>query len=149
LWKRRIGFFAYLPASVRATFARDRARMTVDIDGERRYDGRVQMIFVANSGGVGGRAIQIAEAVRYDDGLFAIVVFGPRSPLGTLIAFTQLAARRWDRIKGAQFWEGAEVAVTCDPPLPMQVDGDGMGTTPFTIHMRPAALRVIVPDTSS
>ncbi len=146
LWKRRIGFFAYLPASVRATFARDRARMTVDIDGERRYDGRVQMIFVANSGGVGGRAIQIAEAVRYDDGLFAIVVFGPRSPLGTLIAFTQLAARRWDRIRGAQFWEGAEITVTCDPPLPMQVDGDGMGTTPFTIHMRPAALRVIVPD---
>ncbi len=146
LWKRRIGSFAYLPASVRATFARDRARMTVDIDGERRYDGRVQMIFVANSGGVGGRAIQIAEAVRYDDGLFAIVVFGPRSPLGTLIAFTQLAARRWDRIRGAQFWEGAEITVTCDPPLPMQVDGDGMGTTPFTIHMRPAALRVIVPD---
>ncbi len=146
LWKKRIGFFAYLPASVRATFARDRARMTIDIDGERRYDDRVQMIFVANSGGIGGRAIQIAERVRYDDGLFAIVVFGPRSPLGTLVAFTQLAARRWERIKGAQYWEGTEVVVTCDPPMPMQVDGDGMGTTPFTARMRPAALRVIVPD---
>ncbi|MDQ2784928.1 MAG: NAD(+)/NADH kinase, partial [Chloroflexota bacterium] len=145
-WKKRIGFFAYLPASVRATFARDRARMTVDIDGERRYDGRVQMIFVANSGGIGGRAIQIAARVRYDDGLFAVVVFGPRSPIGTLVAFTQLAARRWDRIMGAQYWAGAEIVVTCDPPLPMQVDGDEMGTTPFTIRMHPAALRVIVPD---
>lgn len=145
-WKRRIGFFAYLPASVRATFARDRARATIDVDGVRQYDGRVQMIFVANSGGIGGRAIQIADGVRYDDGLFSVAVFGPRSPLGTLIAFTQLAARRWGRIKGAQYWEGANVAVTCDPPLPMQVDGDGMGMTPFTIHMRPAALRVIVPD---
>jgi len=146
LWKKRIGFFAYLPASVRATFARDRARMTVDIDGERRYEGRVQMIFVANSGGIGGRAIQIAERVRYDDGLFAVVVFGPRSPIGTLVAFTQLAARRWDRITGAQYWEGAEVVVACDPPMPMQVDGDEMGTTPFTVRMHPAALRVIVPD---
>ncbi|MCA1668459.1 MAG: hypothetical protein LC793_13920, partial [Thermomicrobia bacterium] len=133
-------------ASVRATFARDRARMTVDIDGERRYDGRVQMIFIANSGGIGGRAIQIAERVRYDDGLFTVVVFGPRSPMGTLVAFTQLAAHRWDRIRGAQYWEGATVAVACDPPMPIQVDGDGMGMTPFTIQMRPAALRVIVPD---
>lgn len=145
-WKRRIGFLAYLPASVRATFARDRACATIDVDGVRRYAGRVQMIFIANSGGIGGRVIQIAGDVRYDDGLFTVAVFGPRSPLGTLIAFTQLAARRWDRIRGAQFWEGAEVVVACDPPLPMQVDGDGMGTTPFTIHMRPAALRVIVPD---
>ena len=138
-WKRRVGFFAYLPAAVRATFAHDRARTTIIVDG-MRYEGRVQMIFVANSGGIGGRAIQIAEGVRYDDGLFTVAAFAPRSPLGTLIAFMQIAARRWSRIPGAHYWEGAEVSVTCDPPLPMQVDGDGMGTTPFTITMRPAAL---------
>ncbi|MHB8647928.1 MAG: diacylglycerol/lipid kinase family protein, partial [Thermomicrobiales bacterium] len=119
---------------------------TVEIDGIRRYDGPVQMIFVANSGGIGGRAIQIADGVRYDDGLFTVAVFGPRSPIGTLVAFLQLAARRWGRIKGAHYWDGAHIVVTCDPPLPMEVDGDGMGTTPFTIRVRPAALRVIVPN---
>lgn len=144
-WKRRVGFFAYLPAAVRATFARDRALTTIDVDG-MRYEGRVQMIFVANSGGIGGRAIQIAEGVRYDDGLFSVAVFAPRSPIGTLIAFGQIATRRWSRIPGAHYWAGAAVSVSCDPPLPMQVDGDGMGTTPFTIRMRPAALRVIVPE---
>ena len=145
-WKKRIGFLAYLPASVRATFAHDRAQTMIEIDGVRRYEGRVQMIFVANSGGIGGKAIQIADGVRYDDGMFTIAAFGPRSPLGTLVAFTQIAARRWSRITGAHYWEGTVVSVACDPPLPIQVDGDGMGTTPFTIHMRPAALRVIVPD---
>lgn len=144
-WKRRVGFFAYLPAAVRATFARDRALTTIDVDG-MRYEGRVQMIFVANSGGIGGRAVQIAAGVRYDDGLFSVAAFAPRSPIGTLIAFGQIAARRWSRIPGAHFWEGAAVSVSCDPPLPMQVDGDGMGTTPFTIRMRPAALHVIVPE---
>jgi len=146
LWKKRIGFLAYLPASVRATFARDRAQTTIEIDGVRRYEGRVQMIFVANSGGIGGKAIQIADGVRYDDGLFTVAAFGPRSPLGTLVAFMQIAARRWSHIAGAHYWEGTAVVVACDPPLPIQVDGDGMGTTPFTIQMRPAALRVIVPD---
>lgn len=144
-WKRRVGFLAYLPAAVRATFANDRARTTITVDG-MRYEGRVQMIFVANSGGIGGRAIQIAEGVRYDDGLFSVAAFAPRSPLGTLIAFGQIAARRWSRITGAHYWEGAAISVTCDPPLPTQVDGDGMGQTPLTIAMRPAALRVIVPE---
>lgn len=147
-WKRRVGFFAYLPAAVRATFANDRARTTIIVDG-MRFEGRVQMIFVANSGGIGGRAIQIAEGVRYDDGLFTVAAFAPRSPLGTLMAFMQIAARRWSRIPGAHYWEGAAISVTCDPPLPMQVDGDGMGRTPFTIAMRPAALRVIVPEPSA
>jgi diacylglycerol kinase (ATP) len=147
-WKRRVGFFAYLPAAVRATFANDRARTTVVVDG-KRYEGRVQMIFVANSGGIGGRAIQIAEGVRYDDGLFTVAMFAPRSPIGTLIAFTQIAARRWSRITGVRYWEGAEISVTCDPPLPIQVDGDGMGRTPFTIKMHPAALRVIVQEPSA
>jgi diacylglycerol kinase (ATP) len=145
-WKKRVGFFAYLPAAVRATFQHDRAQTTIELDGARWYEGRVQMIFVANSGGIGGRAIQIAEDVRYDDGLFTVAVFTPRSPIATLIAFAQIAARRWSRITGVQYGEGTRIAVHCDPPLPMQVDGDGMGTTPFAISMQPAAIRVIVPD---
>ena len=144
-WKRRIGFLAYLPAAVRATFAHDRARTTIEIDGER-HEGRVQMVFVANSGGIGGHAVQIADGVRYDDGLLTIAAFAPRSPLGTLVAFTQLAARRYARVSGARYWAGAEVRIDCDPPLPVQVDGDGMGTTPLMIRIRPAALRIIVPD---
>lgn len=145
VWKKRVGFLAYLPAAVRATFAGDRARTTIVIDGER-HEGRMQMIFVANSGGIGGRAIQIAEGVRYDDGLFSIAAFTPRSPLGTLVAFLQLAMRRYDKVAGAQYWSGAEISITCQPPLPAQVDGDGLGRTPLTVRMHAAALRVIVPE---
>src|SRR3954447_22988855 len=118
-WKKRVGFFAYLPAAVRATFANDRSRTTIVVDG-MRFEGRTQMIFVANSGGIGGRAIQIAESVRYDDGLFTVAAFPPRSPPGPLIRFMQIAARRWSRIRGAHYWEGAAVSVTCTPPLPIQ-----------------------------
>ncbi len=108
-WKKRVGFFAYLPAAVRATFAHDRAQTTIEVDGER-YEGRVQMIFVANSGGIGGRAIQIAADVRYNDGLFSIAAFGPRSPFGTLFAFMQIAARRWYAHQGRAVLGGEERA---------------------------------------
>ncbi len=144
-WKKRIGFFAYIPAAIRATFARDRAFSVIEVDGER-YEGRTQMIFVANSGGIGTHAIQIADGVQFNDGLFSVAVFEPRSPIGTLIAFTQIAARQHNKISGAHFWTGASVSVTSHPPMPLQVDGDGMGMTPFTCRMVPSALRVIVPD---
>jgi diacylglycerol kinase (ATP) len=144
-WKRRIGQFAYIPASIRAAFIRDRANAEIVVDGER-FTARVQMIFIANSGGIGGRSVQIARGVRYDDGLFTVAAFTPRDPASLLFAFLQMATKRHDRIRGAQYWAGAEISVTCDPPLPLQVDGDEAGTTPCTVRVLPAALRVIVPE---
>jgi YegS/Rv2252/BmrU family lipid kinase len=144
-WKRRVGQFAYIPASIRAAFIRDRAQAEIVVDGEQ-FTARVQMIFIANSGGIGGRAVQVARGVRYDDGLFTVAAFTPRSPVGVLASFLQMAIGRHDHISGAHFWSGAEISVTCDPPLPLQVDGDAAGTTPCTVRVLPAALRVIVPD---
>lgn len=144
-WKRRIGQFAYIPASVRATFARDRAQAEIVIDGER-FRERVQMVFIANSGGLGGRTVQIAPGVRYDDGLFTVAAFTPRLPLSVLWAFIQMAMGRHNHIRGAHFWSGAEISITCDPPLPLQVDGDAAGMTPCAVRVLPAALRVIVPN---
>jgi diacylglycerol kinase (ATP) len=144
-WKRRVGQFAYIPASVRAAFIRDRAEAEIVVDGER-FTARVQMVFIANSGGIGGRTVQIGRGIRYDDGLFTVAAFAPRSPIGILSTFLQMALGRHDRIRGAYFWSGAEISVTCDPPLPVQVDGDAAGTTPCVVRVLPAALRVIVPD---
>jgi YegS/Rv2252/BmrU family lipid kinase len=144
-WKRRVGHFAYVPASIRAAFIRDRSNAEIVVDGER-FTLRVQMVVIANSGGIGGREVQIARGVRYDDGLFTIAAFTPRTPLGILYAFLQMAMKRHDRIRGAHFWSGAEISITCDPPLPVQVDGDAAGRTPCTVRVLPAALRVIVPD---
>jgi YegS/Rv2252/BmrU family lipid kinase len=144
-WKRRVGQFAYIPASVRAAFVRDCSWAEIIVDGER-YTVQVQMVFIANSGGIGGRTVRIARDVRYDDGLFTVAAFTPRSPLGILWSFLQMAAGRHDHIRGAHFWSGAEISVTCDPPLPLQVDGDAVGTTPCTVRVLPAVLRVIVPN---
>ncbi len=144
VWKRRVGYLAYLPAAVRAAFARDRAHATITVDGVR-HEERAQVIFVANSGGVGGRLVQIAPGVRLDDGLFTVVAIAPRSPVALLDAFVRMAAQRHEAIPGAQFWAGKEITIVCDPPLPLQADGDDAGMTPCTIRVLPAALRVIVP----
>lgn len=142
--KRRIGFFAYLPAAVHAAFARDRGTVTVTM-GAQRYQGPVQMVFIGNSGGIGGNLIYIAPDVQPNDGQLTVTIFAPRSPVGTLWTFMQLAMRQYGAIHGAAYWRGTEVTITSDSPLPVEVDGDAAGTTPCTVRLSPAALLVIVP----
>ncbi len=143
-WKRRVGFVAYLPAAVRAAFARDVARTTVTVDGET-ITGPVQMVVIANSGGIGGWAVQIAPNVRPNDGKLVVAIFAPRSPVGMLASFMQIVLRRYDAIADATYREGREITLTCDPPLPVEMDGDPAGMTPCAVHFFPAALPVIVP----
>ena len=143
--KRRVGFLAYLPAAVHAAFAHDRGIATVTM-GERQYRGRVQMVFVGNSGGIGGNLIYIAPNVHPNDGQLTVTIFGPRSPLSTLWTFGQLILRRYDAIHHATYWRGTEVTITSDFPLPVEVDGDAAGTTPCTVRLFPAALLVIAPE---
>jgi diacylglycerol kinase family enzyme len=40
---------------------------------------------------------------------------------------------------------GRVITVATDPPLPMQLDGDVSGTTPFTVEVIPGAIQVIAP----
>ncbi len=146
--KRRIGFFAYLPAAVHATFACERGTVTVTMQtetGTHRYQGPVQMVFIGNSGGIGGNLIYIAPDVQPNDGQLTVTIFSPRSPLGTLWTFMQLAMRQYAAIHGATYWRGTEVTITSDIPLPVEIDGDAAGTTPCTARLSPAALLVIVP----
>lgn len=143
-WKRRVGFVAYLPSAVRAAFVRDRAQSTVTVGGET-YTGRVQMVFIANSGGIGGWAVRIAPDIHPTDGKLVVAIFAPRPAVGMLASFMQLVLRRYTAITGVTYWTGTEVTVTSDPPLPVQVDGDPAGVTPCTIRLSPAALSVIVP----
>lgn len=144
IWKRRVGFVAYLPAAVRAAFARDRADTSVTVDGET-ITGAVQMVVIANSGGIGGWAVQLAPDIRATDGKLVVAVFAPRSAVGMLASFMQVVLRRYGSIAGATYREGREITLSCDPPLPVEVDGDPAGMTPCTICLFPAALPVIVP----
>jgi len=105
------------------------------------------MVFIGNSGGIGGNLIYIAPDVQPNDGQLTVTIFAPRSPLHTLWSFAQLAMRQYAAVHGALYWHGTEVTITSDIPLPVEVDGDAAGTTPCTVRLFPAALLVIVPAT--
>ena len=145
-WKRRVGFFAYLPAAVRATFARDRAQTTIIVDGMRlrgagaddlrRQQRRHRRAGDSDRGGralrrraLHRRRLRAALADRHADRLratrrAALVPHPRRALLGGRGRSASPATRRCRCRWMATAWAGR----------------------PSRSRMRPAALRVIVPE---
>lgn len=61
------------------------------------------------------------------------------------IGFDALLGRDLEKVKGATVWEGVEeLRLEAEPPMAIQADGEGLGTTASaTIRWNPDALRVV------
>jgi diacylglycerol kinase family enzyme len=118
--------------------------VSVQLDDGMRRDGRMHDVIVANGQWHGG-AMWLAPEAQPDDGLFDVVLIGdvtkrdfvttaPKIYKGTYLAHPKIELLR-------------SRSVTVDAPerLPIELDGEQVGTTPVRFEVVPAALRVRVP----
>ena len=136
----RVTFFYAL---VRVFFAWENTDVTVEVDGATRH-GRMHDAIVAN-GQYHGGGMWLAPEARWDDGLFDVVLIGdiakgdfvrsvPRIYRGTHLTHPKVELLR-----------SARVRVDADERLPIELDGEQLGTTPVRFEVVPGALRVRVP----
>ena len=113
-------------------------------EGGTRRDARMHDVIVANGQWHGG-AMWLAPDARPDDGLFDIVLIGdvtkrdfvttaPKIYKGTYLAHPKVEVLR-----------SRSVAVDAPERLPIELDGEQVGTTPARFEIVPGALRVRVP----
>jgi diacylglycerol kinase (ATP) len=100
---------------------------------------------VANGSHFGG-GMHVAPGARPDDALFDVLVLEgtsrralvseilPRIYRGTHLRHPAIRHRR-----------GSRVSVSSSTPFPFEVDGEAAGTTPVTLELLPAAVRVVFP----
>jgi diacylglycerol kinase (ATP) len=136
----RITFFYAL---TRVFFEWENTEVTVRLEqGERR--GRMHDVIVANGIWHAG-GMKLAPDARPDDGRFDVVLIGdvtkgdfvrtsPRLYRGTYVAHPKVEVVR------SRF-----VSVDAAEPLPIELDGEQVGTTPARWEIVPGALRVRVP----
>ena len=118
--------------------------VTVELDDGVGRDGRMHDVIVANGQWHGG-AMWLAPEARPDDGIFDVVLIGdvnkrdfvttaPKIYKGTYLAHPKVELLR-------------SRAVTVDAPerLPIELDGEQVGTTPVRFEVVPGALRLRVP----
>ncbi len=137
------GFASFLWATLATFSAMRKPDMRVSIDGTVVFLGPATSAAVCNGPRFGGGML-MAPGARPDDGILDVVVIGdisrsdlalnlPRLYRGTHLSHPKVSA-----------FTGREVLVETPDPVPLEIDGEHPGTTPFHVWVEPGALRVVV-----
>jgi YegS/Rv2252/BmrU family lipid kinase len=111
-------------------------------DGERR--GRMHDVIVANGVWHGG-GMMLAPEARPDDGLFDVVFIGDVSKVDFLTTAPKIYKGKHVAHPKVEVVRSAHVDVDAAEHLPIEVEGEQVGTTPAAFEVVPGALRVRVP----
>jgi YegS/Rv2252/BmrU family lipid kinase len=138
------GRATFFYALTRVFFEWDNTVVTVELDGGDRRQARMHDVIVANGQWHGG-GMRLAPEAQPDDGLFDVVLIGditkwdfvttaPKIYRGTYLAHAKVDLVR-----------ARTVAVDAPERLPIELDGEQVGTTPARFEVVQAALRLRVP----
>lgn len=144
VWKRHVGVLAYAVTAARAVLARERFAARVVVDGEE-VCADATAVMVANFGAVLGGLFHFGPGIREDDGRLDVCIFRPGSFAESASAFARLVRKDFRPHAALLYRSGSTIAVETDPPRPVQVDGELLGTTPFAVRAMPLAATLLVP----
>jgi YegS/Rv2252/BmrU family lipid kinase len=120
--------------------------VTVRLDGGERH-GRMHDVVVANGVWHGG-GMMLAPDARPDDGAFDVVLIGDVGKVDFLTTAPKIYKGKHVAHPKVEVVRSAHVEVTADEHLPIELDGEQVGTTPAAFEVVPGALRVRVPRTT-
>jgi len=117
--------------------------VSVQLDDERR-EARMHDVVVANGQWHGG-AMWLAPEAKPDDGLFDVVLIGDVTKRDFVTTAPKIYRGTYLSHPKVELLRSRTVAVDAAEHLPIELDGEQVGTTPARFEIVPAALRVRVP----
>ncbi len=114
-------------------------------DAERR--GRMHDVIVANGVWHGG-GMMLAPGAQPDDGLFEVVLIGDVGKVDFLTTAPKIYKGKHVNHPKVEVLRSTRVEVDAAEHLPIEVEGEQVGTTPAAFELVPGALRVRVPTRS-
>lgn len=137
------GRTTFFYALTRVFFEWENTDVTVRLDGEER-SGRMHDVVVANGVWHGG-GMMLAPDAQPDDGLFDVVLIGDVSKVDFLTTAPKIYRGKHVAHPKVEVLRSARVEVDAGEHLPIEVEGEQVGTTPATFEVVPGALRIRVP----
>jgi YegS/Rv2252/BmrU family lipid kinase len=137
------GKATFFYALTRVFFEWENTDVTVRFDGEERH-GKMHDVIVANGVWHGG-GMKLAPDARSDDGAFDVVMIGDVGKVDFLTTAPKLYKGKHVNHPKVEVVRTARVEVDAAEHLPIELDGEQVGTTPATFQVVPGALRVRVP----
>jgi diacylglycerol kinase (ATP) len=142
--KRFGGRATFFYALTREFLAWENTRVLVGLaDGVRR-EGPMHDVIVAN-GRYHGGGMKLAPDAQQNDGVFDVVLIGDVTKPDFVTTAPKLYSGRYLSHPKVELLSSPTVTIDAAEPLPLEIDGEPIGTTPARFEILPSALRVRVP----
>jgi diacylglycerol kinase family enzyme len=139
------GRATFFYALVRVFLEWENSVVSVELDGGERREARMHDVIVAN-GQYHGGAMHLAPEAQPDDGLFDVVLIGDVSKVDFVTTSPKIYSGKYLAHAKVELLRSAAVAVNATERLPIELDGEQVGTTPVRFEVVPQAVRVRVPS---
>ena len=137
------GKATFFYALIRVFLEWKNTEVTVEFDEGERH-GRMHDVVVANGVWHGG-GMMLAPGAVPDDGLFDVVLIGDVSKTDFMTTAPKIYKGRHVKHPKVEVVRTARVSVDAGERLPIEVEGEQVGTTPAVFEVVPGALRIRVP----
>lgn len=144
--KRRWGIGAYMATTIRVLPDLRSTACVVTVDG-KTLETQAALVLIMNCGEMIPPLVRVRPEISPQDGVLDLVTVAADSPWqGIRGLFRVILDGRRGEIRETpyiKYARGAHFTVAAAEALPVQFDGDPVGTTPFTAVVVPHALTVI------
>src|SRR5207245_10801475 len=137
------GKVTFFYALTRVFFEWENTEVHVSFDGGERR-GRMHDVIVANGVWHGG-GMMLAPDAAPDDGLFDVVLIGDVGKVDFLTTAPKIYKGRHVSHPKVEVLRTAKVTVDAEQRLPIELEGEQVGTTPASFELVRDALRIRVP----
>ena len=142
--KSRFGRIAYIGTALLKVLTSRPRYLVVEVDGQA-HPYRAVEVAIMNCGLLGKLLYPKGPDIRIDDGHLGVWILSMKTLWGYFRYAIGVAAG-WTLHPEAHFIRAEQaVAIRSKVPLPVQADGDIIGTTPVTVEVLPGVLTVLVP----
>jgi diacylglycerol kinase (ATP) len=141
--KKYLGAIAYVKQGIQLFWKYKGSPLTIYLDGQRMR-GRILLAVVGNSQLYGG-VMKFTMHALVDDGLLDVCLVKGHSMLKAPLRLLSILFRRHQQDDRIEYHRVRQIQFLSRKPVPIQIDGDYLGTTPIRLDIVPQSLWVLVP----
>lgn len=143
--KNRFGILAYIWEALGKLFEMKRRHITVSIDGKTTKHHALEAT-VFNCGIMAETLYPQGPDIRIDDGHLDVWIVSFKTILNYPLYFLGMITKKRSRNLSHFMKANKCVMIKSSVPIPLQADGENIGTTPVEIEVLPGAINVFVSE---
>lgn len=138
--KDKWGILTYSIAGLKALETAPVANYRITVDGVE-HETKGKTCLIDNAGNMGTQGVAPSKSISISDGLLDVIVVLD-AKVDSLIALGK-SMRGREEPSAVKEWQGREIKIECDPPQPVQGDGEIWGQTPVAARVLSGVLPIL------